>query len=223
MSKVKTTHIVFDEKEINMKQIFSKKTKGPDKAYPICMDSIQGTEGPKADWNEGADDKLDRCVEKVKNDNKKKSKESKSPKEASKKKEKDPCWKGYKQVGMKNKDGKEVPNCVPNNKKSNTIFDVFKKKVAQIEDSMQEEYGLNDNELAEKIQEFEKLVAGHDITYQYSDDNRYYSAGRQQFAQIIDLADQLKELGAYDQAQRIWNANVDQKLVPNAREQFYWR
>lgn len=24
-----------------------------------------------------------------------------------------PCWKGYKQVGMKNKNGKEVPNCVP--------------------------------------------------------------------------------------------------------------
>jgi len=24
-----------------------------------------------------------------------------------------PCWKGYKQVGMKNKGGKEVPNCVP--------------------------------------------------------------------------------------------------------------
>jgi len=26
---------------------------------------------------------------------------------------KDPCWKGYKQVGMKTKNGKEVPNCVP--------------------------------------------------------------------------------------------------------------
>ena len=25
----------------------------------------------------------------------------------------DPCWEGYKQVGMKEKDGKEVPNCVP--------------------------------------------------------------------------------------------------------------
>ena len=25
----------------------------------------------------------------------------------------DACWKGYKQVGMKNKNGKEVPNCVP--------------------------------------------------------------------------------------------------------------
>lgn len=24
-----------------------------------------------------------------------------------------PCWKGYKQIGMKTKDGKEVPNCVP--------------------------------------------------------------------------------------------------------------
>ena len=25
----------------------------------------------------------------------------------------DPCWDGYKQVGMKKKNGKEVPNCVP--------------------------------------------------------------------------------------------------------------
>lgn len=28
-------------------------------------------------------------------------------------KEKDPCWDGYKQVGTKKKNGKEVPNCVP--------------------------------------------------------------------------------------------------------------
>lgn len=26
---------------------------------------------------------------------------------------KDPCWKNYEQVGMKEKNGKEVPNCVP--------------------------------------------------------------------------------------------------------------
>jgi hypothetical protein len=25
-----------------------------------------------------------------------------------------PCWKGYKQVGMKDKNGRQVPNCVPN-------------------------------------------------------------------------------------------------------------
>jgi len=30
-----------------------------------------------------------------------------------KKKEKDPCWKNYEQVGMKTKEGREVPNCVP--------------------------------------------------------------------------------------------------------------
>ena len=27
--------------------------------------------------------------------------------------DKNPCWKGYKQVGMKEKGGKQVPNCVP--------------------------------------------------------------------------------------------------------------
>jgi len=26
------------------------------------------------------------------------------------------CWKGFKQVGMKDKNGKKVPNCVPINK-----------------------------------------------------------------------------------------------------------
>lgn len=28
---------------------------------------------------------------------------------------KDPCWKGYEMIGMKNKNGKKVPNCVPKN------------------------------------------------------------------------------------------------------------
>lgn len=30
----------------------------------------------------------------------------------SEKKSDDPCWKGYEQIGMKTKNGKEVPNCV---------------------------------------------------------------------------------------------------------------
>jgi hypothetical protein len=29
--------------------------------------------------------------------------------------EENPCWKGYEQIGMKNKGGKQVPNCVPKN------------------------------------------------------------------------------------------------------------
>jgi len=35
----------------------------------------------------------------------------------------DPCWKGYVQVGMKKKNGKEVPNCVPK-ESTNEKFDV---------------------------------------------------------------------------------------------------
>ncbi|MDX5420912.1 MAG: hypothetical protein LPK14_01550, partial [Hymenobacteraceae bacterium] len=35
-------------------------------------------------------------------------------------KENNPCWKGYEPVGMKEKDGKEVPNCVPKNKSNNS-------------------------------------------------------------------------------------------------------
>ena len=34
------------------------------------------------------------------------------------KKSKNPCWKGYKQIGTKEKNGREVPNCVPIKRKS---------------------------------------------------------------------------------------------------------
>jgi hypothetical protein len=38
--------------------------------------------------------------------------------EKKKMKGKDPCWKNYEMVGMKKKNGKEVPNCVPKKKKN---------------------------------------------------------------------------------------------------------
>ena len=45
-----------------------------------------------------------------------------------------PCWDGYKQVGMKNKGGKQVPNCVPeeNNidEADDKLLDVLKKKLS---------------------------------------------------------------------------------------------
>ena len=37
--------------------------------------------------------------------------------------EEDPCWDNYKQIGMKKKDGKEVPNCVPEGVNEFTIED----------------------------------------------------------------------------------------------------
>ena len=33
---------------------------------------------------------------------------------------KDPCWDGYEKIGMKVKNGRLVPNCVPKNKKTKT-------------------------------------------------------------------------------------------------------
>ena len=36
-------------------------------------------------------------------------------------KEENPCWDGYEMVGMKMKDGKEVPNCVPKNESVNEL------------------------------------------------------------------------------------------------------
>jgi hypothetical protein len=41
------------------------------------------------------------------------SKDKKARKLADKYTKDNPCWKGYKAVGMKKKNGKMVPNCVP--------------------------------------------------------------------------------------------------------------
>lgn len=48
-----------------------------------------------------------------------------------------PCWDGYKQVGMKMKDGKEVPNCVPKNESVNEMITdgdvvIFKKQKGEV-------------------------------------------------------------------------------------------
>lgn len=38
-------------------------------------------------------------------------------KKSTSKKEEDPCWKGYEKLGMKMKNGKNVPDCVPKKSK----------------------------------------------------------------------------------------------------------
>lgn len=42
--------------------------------------------------------------------------------------ETDPCWKGYKQVGMKKKGKKKVPNCVPTNEETLTSKETNKRE-----------------------------------------------------------------------------------------------
>lgn len=58
---------------------------------------------------------------------------------------KDACWKGYTAVGMKMKDGKKVPNCVPTNegtdmKAARIIKDLYKKKGVSDKDKWSAEY-----------------------------------------------------------------------------------
>ena len=48
-------------------------------------------------------------------------------KELKEKDKDDPCWVGYKQVGMKKKDGKEVPNCVPESAKLESVLTLIRR------------------------------------------------------------------------------------------------
>lgn len=48
--------------------------------------------------------------------------------------EKDPCWKGYKQIGMKKKNGKKVPNCVPEEIELEQAFEAIMGQFAEAED-----------------------------------------------------------------------------------------
>jgi hypothetical protein len=56
-----------------------------------------------------------------------------------------PCWKGYEMVGTKNKDGKEVPNCVPVKEDINSDDDVNYGLVEP------EEYDVEDEDMADFI------------------------------------------------------------------------
>tara|TARA_B100000131_G_C17991753_1_gene562870 strand:+ start:659 stop:859 length:201 start_codon:yes stop_codon:yes gene_type:complete len=42
----------------------------------------------------------------------------------------DPCWKGHEMIGMKKKNGKEVPNCVPK-EEQDAVDEGGKKALAQ--------------------------------------------------------------------------------------------
>ena len=58
---------------------------------------------------------------------------------------KDACWKGYTAVGMKEKNGKKVPNCVPTNegadmKSMRIIKDIYKRKSVKEEIEIEEEF-----------------------------------------------------------------------------------
>ena len=63
------------------------------------------------------------------------------------KKKGDPCWVGYKQVGMKKKGGKQVPNCVP-------------EEVENVEEVYKGKHGQTDKQYADSRSPGGKMVSG---------------------------------------------------------------
>ena len=70
-----------------------------------------------------------------------------------------------------------------------------------------------------KMDEFEKLVAAHDLTYSYSDDHRYWVKGEESMKKIHELMKTLPK----EECVKIWNKYVDKKIMPGSREMFYWK
>ena len=83
--------------------------------------------------------------------------------------DKGPCWPGYKQVGMKKKNGKSVPNCVPVNEKYDEMKNVVQSRMSPLEivkalkdkvDSVDptEMRGSSWSDYDQGLQELEKMV-----------------------------------------------------------------
>lgn len=69
------------------------------------------------------------------------------------------------------------------------------------------------------IEQFQKLVDEHDLTYSYSDDHRCWQRGQSQRDAIAAMAKTLPRADVV----RVWNAKVDRSLMPQFREPFYWK
>ena len=64
--------------------------------------------------------------------------------------------------------------------------------------------------------EFKAMVARHDLTYNYSDDASVRRLGHESYMKIMEASN----LRPREDAVRIWNSEVDRKLVDGT--DFYW-
>lgn len=69
------------------------------------------------------------------------------------------------------------------------------------------------------LDEFEKLVNGHDLTHAYSDDNSVWSNGNAQLKRIREAA----KLFPNEDVKRIWNAKCDKTLIASEAPNWYWK
>ena len=117
--------------EVFKKIRFAKLDKQHDKAGPFSTDDEEHGAVSEVEWNQQLKHQKHRAMQ---------EKVDKPTGEL-----KDACWKGYTAVGMKEKNGKKVPNCVPTNegtdmKSMRIIKDLYKKKGVSDKDKWKEEY-----------------------------------------------------------------------------------
>ncbi len=67
--------------------------------------------------------------------------------------------------------------------------------------------------------EFTNLVNHHDLTFEYSNDHSVWLRGSAELAKIKAEAKNFP----IEDVKRVWTAMVDKFLVPEARENFYWK
>lgn len=71
---------------------------------------------------------------------------------------------------------------------------------------------------------FEQIVERHDLTYQFSDDHRYFQAGASSFSRIQQFKEICIKNGWFTEKFAIdtWNAAVDKKIKSDYAYQFKW-
>ena len=69
------------------------------------------------------------------------------------------------------------------------------------------------------LEEFDKAVRRHDLTFSYSDDRYVWRKGQQSISDIITAAKKFPRENVVE----IWNKWVDNKLIEPHRQAFYWK
>ena len=71
----------------------------------------------------------------------------------------------------------------------------------------------------DKLQQFDDLCKDHDLTYSYSDDYRDYVRGRHSHKMIMELSEEIP----HNEAVKIWNKYVMEKLNVEYVEEYLWK
>ena len=67
--------------------------------------------------------------------------------------DKGPCWKGYEQIGMKTKNGKQVPNCVPISEEYDVVnYEDYQSFIPWLKELNEAEYQGRDVKLGKPMQ-----------------------------------------------------------------------